>query len=119
VRRLRRTGVRLALDDFGTGYNTLIQLDRLPVDIIKLDSRLTAIGPLPSRTETLCAAVIALATSLGVSVIAEGVEHLAQEEALVRSGARFGQGYRYGRPGPLAERAERAEPPVVVATSAE
>ena len=101
ARRLRQLGVGLALDDFGTGHNTLIQAYHLPVEVIKLDRTLTAVGPDQSRSALLCASVVALAAGLGATVIAEGIETLDQQTALVQAGCRYGQGYRYGRPAPL------------------
>jgi EAL domain-containing protein (putative c-di-GMP-specific phosphodiesterase class I) len=96
--RLRAAGVRLALDDFGTGYNTLAQLHTLPVDVVKLDRTLTAIGPEALRAEALCRSLVTIAADLGVTVIAEGVETAEQEAALARLGCGFGQGHLYGLP---------------------
>lgn len=109
--RLRSRGVQLALDDFATGYNTLAQMHLLPVDIIKLDRALSGVVHSEPRAGTLCRSVVAIAASLGIRVIAEGVETAEQEAALRRVGCGFGQGYLYARPTSLADAALRAPAP--------
>jgi len=103
VGRLRDLGVRLALDDFGTGYNTLAQLHELPVDIVKLDRRLTMANGDDRRVEALCRSVIAICHDLGMEVIGEGIETARQAATLARLGCHMGQGYLYGRSAPLEE----------------
>ena len=73
ITRLNAIGIKVALDDFGAGYSSLTYLHALPVQIIKLDRGL-AVGPEPARIETLYRSVIRLCDSLGVDVIAEGIE---------------------------------------------
>jgi diguanylate cyclase (GGDEF)-like protein len=96
VRRLRELGVQLALDDFGAGYNTLAQLHSLPADIVKLDQALTR-----EAEDALGQSVVAICRSMGMPVIAEGIETQAQVGRIVKWGCEFGQGYLYGRSAPL------------------
>jgi EAL domain-containing protein (putative c-di-GMP-specific phosphodiesterase class I) len=95
---LRSIGVRIALDDFGTGYASLSHLDRLQVDIVKIDkSFVQALGS-GDDTQSLAAAMVQLAHTLGYETIGEGVENALQEDALRALGCRFAQGYHLGRP---------------------
>ncbi|MCH7230718.1 EAL domain-containing protein [Glycomyces sp. L485] len=98
LQALRGAGVRIALDDFGSGYSSLGQLDRLPVDIIKIDRDLVAkddggVGPLAAVT-------VELGRRLGMEVIAEGVETDTQLEAMIKAEAPLVQGYLLARPMP-------------------
>ena len=96
---LRRLGVRISLDDFGTGYSTLSWLSTLPVDQIKIDR--SFIMNLPQAdSATLVRGILALAATLQVEVIAEGVETIEQVEVLRASGCVLVQGYLFGRPQP-------------------
>ncbi len=95
---LRRLGVQIALDDFGMGYSSLAYLSRLPIDVIKIDrSFILPVGQLPAA-EAIPAAILAMARSFGLRVVAEGVETLAQAEFLERHGAAEAQGYLFARP---------------------
>jgi diguanylate cyclase (GGDEF)-like protein len=95
---LRELGVSLALDDFGTGYSSLSYLARLQVDLLKLDREfLAGIDESPAQAR-LVGAVIQLARTLGVPVIAEGIERPAQLDRLVELGGSLGQGFLLGRP---------------------
>lgn len=96
MRRLRELGVQLALDDFGAGYNTLSQLHSIPADIVKLDQTLTR-----EADDALGQSVVSICRSMGLPVIAEGIETQAQVGRIMRWGCEFGQGYLYGRSAPL------------------
>lgn len=97
LQRLRAAGVRVSLDDFGTGYSSLSRLDRLPVDILKIDQ--SFIRPLRADSDTaVLAAIVALGTALGLEVVGEGVETAAQAAILHRLGCGLAQGYHFGRP---------------------
>ena len=95
---LRTLGVRIALDDFGTGYSSMSHLDRLQIDIVKIDkSFIQALGS-GDDTHGLAAAMIQLAQTLGYETIGEGVENAVQERGLRALGCRYAQGYHLGRP---------------------
>jgi diguanylate cyclase (GGDEF)-like protein len=97
---LRTFGVRVALDDFGTGYSSLSRLDRLPVDIVKIDrSFVMSLAPDVTRAP-LVAAIIAMAGAMGLHVVAEGIEAPHQSTLLEALGCDEGQGYWLGRPLP-------------------
>jgi diguanylate cyclase (GGDEF)-like protein len=95
---LRYLGVRIALDDFGTGYSTFLHLDRLPIDIVKIDKSLVDTLGSADDTRSLAAALVQLARTLGYRTIAEGVENAAQEAGLRAMGCELAQGYHLGRP---------------------
>jgi diguanylate cyclase (GGDEF)-like protein len=98
LNRIRDMGIELAIDDFGTGYSSLSYLKRLPIDKLKIDQ--TFIRGLPDDEEDvgIAKAVIALAKSLKLSVIAEGVETQEQRDFLVEHGCENIQGYFYSKP---------------------
>jgi EAL domain-containing protein (putative c-di-GMP-specific phosphodiesterase class I) len=93
--RLRGMGVSVALDDFGTGYSSLAYLRQLPVDYLKVDR--SFVEELHEGHPEVASAVIGLARSLGLTAVAEGVEHAEQAEALRALGADLVQGWLYGR----------------------
>ncbi len=98
LRELAELGVRIALDDFGTGYCSLGYLNRFPLHIIKLDRSFLHEAHENPRQLTICRAIIALSKSLGLSVVAEGIEHLNQVELMLQEGCTLGQGFKLGRP---------------------
>jgi diguanylate cyclase (GGDEF)-like protein len=97
--RLTERGVKLGLDDFGTGYNALHQLHSLPIDVVKLDRSLVVAAT--GRSAALCRSIVAICTEMGVRVIAEGIENDGQVAAMAALGCAYGQGHRFGFPGPL------------------
>ncbi|MGI5010357.1 MAG: putative bifunctional diguanylate cyclase/phosphodiesterase [Janthinobacterium lividum] len=97
---IRRLGVRMSIDDFGTGYSSLAYLQTFPIDQLKLDR--SFVRPLPQGGATLANAVIALAHSFDLTVVAEGVETSEQLAWLHAAGCDVAQGYLLGRPMPLA-----------------
>jgi len=98
LRELRACGVTLALDDFGTGYASLSHLKQFKVDRLKIDrSFIQNVGKDPENT-AISLAIIDLASSFGMEVVAEGIETPEQFEFLRSHGCRIGQGYLFGRP---------------------
>jgi len=101
---LRADGVTVAVDDFGTGFSSLAYLKDLPVDHLKVDRsfvrdlRTAGEGPRGGPARAVAAAVVSLARTLGLGVVAEGVETLEQDDVLVELGCDFLQGYLYSRP---------------------
>ena len=96
-------GVRFSLDDFGTGFSSLSHLKRLPLSKLKIDRSFICDVLTDANSETIVRTVIALGQSMGMTVIAEGVETEAQRRFLVDNGCRRFQGYLLGRPMPLAD----------------
>jgi len=96
---LRNLGVRIAVDDFGTGYSSLSHLQRFPVDVLKVDkSFVSPLGQSEPESTALVTSIIDLAHSLGLDVVAEGIETADQLERLRSLGCDFGQGYLMARP---------------------
>ena len=100
LRDLRGLGLHLSVDDFGTGYSSLTYLKRFPVESIKIDRTFVAGLGLESDDTSIVEAVVRLGHSLGLSVVAEGVETPLQLTRLRELGCDRGQGYLFGRPRP-------------------
>ncbi|CAM3271337.1 GGDEF domain-containing protein [Pseudomonas floridensis] len=100
LHRLRDLGLSLAIDDFGTGYSSLLRLKRMPVQKLKIDQGFVAGLPGDDDDIAIVRAVIALASSMGMRVLAEGIEHPEQAAFLFDNGCELGQGYWFARPLP-------------------
>ena len=103
LQAVRRLGAEVAIDDFGTGYSSLAYLQELPASTIKIDRRFVSAIDEDPRQATLVRAVLEMASAFDLRVVAEGIETASQADALRRLGARFGQGYLFGRPMPTAD----------------
>jgi len=98
MERLKSLGVRIAIDDFGTGYSSLSYLHRLPIDVLKIDRSFIEKLEDPDGTRPIVEAVLSMARSLGLRVVAEGVETLAQLTILEGCNCDLLQGYYFSRP---------------------
>jgi diguanylate cyclase (GGDEF)-like protein len=102
LHRLKALGVRIAMDDFGTGYSSLSYLRTFPFDEIKVDRSFIAAGT-DAGTAAILRAIVTLGASLGMTVVAEGIETPEQLAFATRQGCDAVQGYLIGRPLPFAE----------------
>jgi diguanylate cyclase (GGDEF)-like protein/PAS domain S-box-containing protein len=104
AQRLKDFGIRLVIDDFGTGYSSLSYLQRLPIDILKVDrSFISKIHEKPDSNRNIVEAIITLAHKLNMTVVAEGIETPEQYAILLDMKCDFGQGYLFSRPIPSPE----------------
>ena len=108
---LKGMGIEIALDDFGTGYGSLAYLQRLPVDIVKIDRSFTASVDTDAAGEALLRAIVGLGNALGTRLVAEGIERQSQSEVIEGLGCHSGQGFHYGRPQAAAVTRHAAESP--------
>jgi diguanylate cyclase (GGDEF)-like protein/PAS domain S-box-containing protein len=105
--RLRSQGVKVSIDDFGTGYSSLARLQRLPVDVIKLDRAFVTNVDTRREAQAMAGAILQVSAAIGASIVAEGVETESEAAALLDLGYTAGQGYLFGRPMHIAELSER------------
>jgi len=103
LHRLNEIGVEISIDDFGTGYSSLAYLTTLPISELKIDRSFVRDLGITPQSSAVVTAIIALARSLGLRVVAEGVETLRQMEVLHRLGCGVMQGFLFSRPVPAEE----------------
>lgn len=103
MQALREIGVRFSMDDFGTGYSSLSNLNKLPIDQLKIDQSFVRDISSDPDDSVIVQTIIVMANKLGMEVIAEGVETKAQSIFLAQSGCPIYQGYLFSKPVPLAE----------------
>ncbi len=95
---LRSEGIRIAVDDFGTGYSSMRLLDRLPFDVLKIDRCFVQDIHINPKRQAFTSSILALANSLGLETVTEGVETEAELNFLIGIGCRKIQGYFAGMP---------------------
>ena len=101
-RKLADQGIRLALDDFGTGFASMTHLKRFPIEIIKIDQSFVRDLQVDAEDGAIVDALIGLGRALGIEVVAEGIETVAQRNFLAKLGCRIGQGFLFGSASPAA-----------------
>ncbi|MCG7336628.1 EAL domain-containing protein [Sporosarcina sp. ACRSM] len=98
VRKMREMGVTVSIDDFGTGYSTFSYIKELPVDTVKIDRAFVNDIHVNEESHAIIKAIVTLANTIGLNVIAEGVEYEEQAKVLNELGCREGQGYYFSKP---------------------
>jgi diguanylate cyclase (GGDEF)-like protein len=117
LRDIKALGVRVAIDDFGTGYASLSQLQRMPVDILKIDRSFVAALSDGQQSRELLQAIVGVGQALSLAVVAEGIETHSQLATLEQMGCHMAQGFLLGRPQPARE-VESARAPAARRTGA-
>jgi EAL domain-containing protein (putative c-di-GMP-specific phosphodiesterase class I) len=109
LQAIHRMGLRVYLDDFGTGYSSLSYLKRFPLETLKVDKSFVQDMQYDGNERSLVQAIIAMARSLGLTVVAEGVESAGHLQILREMGCHYAQGYYLSRPLPIEDFAIAAE----------
>jgi EAL domain-containing protein (putative c-di-GMP-specific phosphodiesterase class I) len=103
LRKLKDLGIAISVDDFGTGYSSLNYIKQYPIDVLKIDQSFIRDIPFDKKDAAITSTIIHLGKSLGLEVIAEGVESKNQVEFLLDAGCNKIQGYYYSKPLPVKE----------------
>jgi EAL domain-containing protein (putative c-di-GMP-specific phosphodiesterase class I) len=107
---LDKAGIQFALDDFGTGYSSLQYLKRLPIYQLKIDQSFVRDIVSDASDQAIVRTIIAMAQSLDLDVIAEGVETKLQQQLLLKKGCLRYQGFMYGKPMPIEQFEDSIQP---------
>ncbi|RBW47730.1 GGDEF domain-containing protein [Psychromonas sp. B3M02] len=99
--KLKKRGVAIAIDDFGVGYSSLSYLQKMDVDVLKIDKSFVDELENEKNSRELCQVIIMMAHHLDIQVVAEGIENAAQKQILTAAGCEFGQGYLFSKPLPI------------------
>ncbi len=111
IDEIRCWGVQTSLDDFGTGFSSLSSLHRLPFDVLKIDRSFVMAMDGHGKGDGIVRAIVALARTIGMTIVAEGIETPAQADLLIELGCELGQGYHFGRPAVASHAASLIAPP--------
>jgi diguanylate cyclase (GGDEF)-like protein len=101
--QVRSRGVKVAIDDFGTGYSSMTYLQKLPVDVVKIDRSFIATATANEFDSTIVESVVTIGRALSLDIVAEGIETFDQLAYAVEAGVTLGQGFLFARPMPVAE----------------
>lgn len=96
--RLKEIGVQISIDDFGTGYSSLSYLHKIPFDVLKIDRSFVSRMLMDKESRSIVKTIVALASELEKSLIAEGIEESEQQSMLAEMGCQYGQGYLFSKP---------------------
>jgi diguanylate cyclase (GGDEF)-like protein len=107
--QLKSLGIQLSIDDFGTGYSSLSYLHRFPIDTLKIDRSFVSTMDEGSENGEIVRTIVSLAKTLGMNIVAEGVETIHQLHQLRILGCEYGQGYLFSRPVPFDEASKLLE----------
>ncbi|MEG3755646.1 EAL domain-containing protein [Psychromonas arctica] len=99
--KLKKRGIAIAIDDFGVGYSSLSYLQKMDVDVLKIDKSFVDELENEKNSRELCQVIIMMAHHLDIQVVAEGIENAAQKQILTNAGCEFGQGYLFSKPLPI------------------
>lgn len=103
LRRLKNLGLTISIDDFGTGYSSMSYLQQFPLDNLKIDLSFVRLMEVSPENKEIVRAIVSLAHTLGLDVVAEGVENEQQEQTLRDLGCEFAQGFLYAQPMPVED----------------
>ena len=103
LEHLQETGSSIVLDDFGTGYSSLSHLKRFPIDVVKIDRNFISDLEQQDKDKAIVSAIVGMAEAFALDVVAEGIESAEQATLLAELGCRYGQGFWFSRPIPVAD----------------
>ncbi|MEP6296335.1 MAG: EAL domain-containing protein, partial [Ilumatobacter sp.] len=100
---IRARGIKIAIDDFGTGYSSMTYLQKLPVDVVKIDRSFISTATTNSFDSTIIDTIVTIGRALDLEIVAEGIETVEQLAYVIDAGATQGQGFLMARPMPAHE----------------